>query len=1083
MSIFYKKSASLAFYTMLSATSLYAQQTLTGTVRDANGPISGANVSIKGTNTGTQTKPNGSFSIQATQGETLRISIVGYRSQEIKVGNSNTLDITLTPDASALDEVVVTALGVKKEKRALGYASTTISTEDLADKGSAMNAMTSMYGTVPGLKLNLTAMGPGGGINVNIRNAVSFSENSTIRPLFVIDGIPMLDWQTDINRNPGNGLNDLNMDDIQSFEILRGAKAALLYGSNGANGVILITSKGGRKRPGYGIDLNLTHQFDNPWVLQELQNEFGSGYPVNWGAYGNNYTEYGFYKRNNQAAYAPVTYNFGPRFNGEEILYYNNTMQPYVAQPNNIRDLYRNGHTSTANVSIQGGGSQGGFRLAYTNKDYKGIFEGFTIKENKVTFNGNMSLTDNVNLQLVSTYSNSLNHNPPNQNQAAFVTYGIPRNLDVKQLRNEIIDPETGYFFWYMNNIQAQYGSGSTVREDLANNYFYSQQKDKFDTNRNHFTNSLNLDIKLNKNLSISGIGGFDWIINNNDTYQALRRPLTQGSGGSVSLKTDQQIAWNGQAMLRYEKDFAQDWNISSFIGGVYQSNSGRWLSRTTNGGFITDGWESLGNSKNDLRFSGSNIASNKLYGLFASAQFSYKNRLFFDVQGRNDWSSILPPKNNSYFYPGVSSSWIFSESLNVPSWLTMGKVRASWADAGRPGARYASNEIYNLGTYDGAINYSAPSAIPPKDLKPERKREFEIGFDTKFLNSRLGLEFSYFNGTTYNQIMPLSLASSTGYTAIIINAGKVSTKGYELALTATPIKNNNFSWDLIVNGSASKPMIKELFPGVKSQNLWGASGARIVANENQPYGQILVKPYAVNDKGERLVGDDGFYYTDATKDKVVGKVTPDFIGGLISNVSYKGLTLGMNFDASFGSTLISQTNMYMKGNGSSKETIAGRDEASGGLPYYVNNNGVYTALPSHSTAVPNDSKYPMIFHDGVILPGVKQDGTANDHIINAADKYGYYWQSFMDIQEDIVYKNDYIKLRNISLSYALPKSVISKLKFEKLIVSAYMNNVAFLHRTMPNVDPESSNGTNVFYENNAFPTTRSYGLSLRATF
>ncbi|MCS3555462.1 MULTISPECIES: SusC/RagA family TonB-linked outer membrane protein [Sphingobacterium] len=1083
MSVFYKKSAGLALCTLFCATSLYAQQTLTGSVSDSNGPVSGASVTIKGTNRGTQTKANGTFSIQATAGETLRITIVGYKSQEIKLGSSNTVNIILTEDASSLDEVVVTALGVKKEKRALGYASTTISTEDLADKGSAMNAMTSMYGTVPGLKLNLTGMGPAGGINVNIRNAVSFSESSNVRPLFVIDGIPMLDWQTDINRSPGNGLNDLNMDDIASFEILRGAKAALLYGSNGANGVILITSKSGRKRPGYGIDVNLAHQFDKPWVLQELQNEFGSGYPVNWGAYGNNYTPEGFYKRNDQASYAPVTYNFGPRFNGQDLLYYDNTMKPYVAQPDNIRDLYRNGHTSTANVSIQGGGDLGGFRLAYTNKNYEGIFEGFKIKENKVTFNGNMSLTDNVNLRLVSTYSNSFNHNPPNQNQDAFVTYGLPRNLDVKALRNQIFDPETGYFFFYMNNIQAQYATGSVVRENLAKNYLYSQQKDKFDNSRNHFTNSLNLDIKLNKNLSFTGIGGFDWIINDNNTYEALRRPLSQGVGGSAGLKTEQNVSWNGQAMLRYEKDLNPDWNLSSFIGAVYLGNSYRMLSRSTNGGFITDNWESLGNSKNDLRFSDSRIANDGLYGIFGSAQLSYKNRLFFDIQGRNDWSSILPPKNNSYFYPGVSSSWVFSESIDAPEWLTMGKLRASWADAGRPGSRYFSNNVYSIGSYDGAISYSSPSTIPPKDLQPERKREFEIGFDTKFLNSRLGLEFSYFSGITYNQIMALSLASSSGYNAIAINAGKVSTKGYEFSLTATPVKTNSFSWDMIINGSASKPVVKELYDGINTQNLWGASGARIVAKENQPYGQILVKPFAVNDKGERLVGNDGLYYTDQTQDKLVGKVTPDFIGGLINNFSYKGLTLGLNFDASFGSTLISQTNMYMRGSGSSIETLAGRDEASGGLPYYVDNNGSYVGLPSHNTALPNDSKYPMIFHDGVILPGVKQDGTPNDRIINAGDKYAYYWQSFMEIQEDVVYKNDYIKLRNITLSYALPKSITSKMKFEKLIVSGFMNNVAFLHRTMPNVDPESNNGTNVFYENNAFPTTRSIGFSLRATF
>ncbi|MGJ1434233.1 SusC/RagA family TonB-linked outer membrane protein [Sphingobacterium spiritivorum] len=1061
------------------------QSNLNGKVVNSSGaPMASVSVLNKTTKIGTKTDTQGHFVLNASSGDVLEFRSLGFQTLTATVSNvSNPLTITLTESENSLEEVVVTAMGVKRERKALGYAATTISTEKLKDLGSPINALSSMYGQVPGLRINSSALGPAGGMNINIRNAVSFSENSNTRPLFVIDGIPMLDWQTDINRNPGNGLNDLNMDDIESFEILRGAKASLLYGSQGANGVILITSKGGGKKPGFGLDVSLTHQFDKPWVLQEVQNDFGSGYPIVWNAYAN-YSTDGFYKRNNQEAFAPVTYNFGPRFDGREILWYDNEMRPYVAQPDNLKDLYRDGHTSTANVALVGGGNNGSFRVAYSHRDYKGIFEGFNLKDNKITFNGNVNITDRVRFQLISNFSQTKNHNSPGPQQDAFVTYGIARNLDIKELRNQVIDPETGFSYWRMNNRATLMNPGSITRTSLAENYFYSQWKDTYDQKRTHFTNSATMNVKLTNELSIDAIGGFDWTILDRDENTVLRQPLSQGSGGKNLLSSEQRIKWHSQAMLRYEKYLKNpDFRLSSFVGAVYQKESYRYLERSTNGGFITRDWTSVNNSVNDLRFSGSGLGEETLYGLFGSAQLAYKEWLFLELQGRNDWSSYLPPANNSYFYPGASVSWVFSESMDVPSWMSLGKLRASWADVGRPGSRYFANEVYTLGNYGGTISTTAPSTIPPLDLKPERKREFEIGFDTKFLNNRLGLEFSYFNANTYNQIMPLSITASTGYNAVGVNAGQVSTNGFEFMFNAVPVKSKDFEWNFILNGTRAQPKVEKLDLGITSQNLWGMQGGRVVAQEGQPYGQIIVNPFATDRDGNRLVGNDGVYYTDKSREKVVGKVIPDISGGIINNISYKGIVLGIQIDGQFGSSLPSMTNMYMIGNGSSKETLQGRDAATGGLPYYVNSAGNSILLNSHDAAVPAGSKYPMIFHDGVILPGVKQDGTPNDIIIPAADKYSYYWQSFMELQEDVVYKNDYIKIRNITLSYDLPKSVVNKLKMNKVMLSAYMNNVGYIHRTLPNVDPESFNGTNVFFENNGWATTRSFGMSIRASF
>ncbi|WP_164974133.1 SusC/RagA family TonB-linked outer membrane protein [Filimonas effusa] len=1055
-----------------------------GKVTNALGmPLIGAVVKKKDAKGSVATNAKGEFLLSdVSKGDILVISHIGFESREITVNGSARLNISLLQGSKDLREVVITGLGIKREKRALGYAVSSVSPAALADLGSPVNALTALYGQVPGLRINATAMGPSGGINVNIRNAVSFSENSNVRPLFVIDGIPMLDWQTDINRNPGNGLNDLNLDDIGSIEVLRGAKASLLYGSQGANGVILITSKSGRKRPGYGIDVNLSRQTDEPWVQQEFQNEFGAGMPADIRTY--NADKEGFYVRNGQQAYtASTNYNFGPKFDGRSLLWYDNEIRPYVAQPNNVKELFRTGSTSKANISLSGGGSIGSFRVAYTHEDYKGIFEGFKIKNDKIAFNGNMEITDRVRLQLTGSYSRSFNHNAPAP-VPQISSNGIPRTLDTRLLRNQIVDPTTAYLYWRTENRNTQMNPG-TYLMNLSENYFFSQWRDTYETKRDHFLNALNLNVKLGRHLNLDGTGGFDWILNNGNTNVVLRQPLSVNpSGGLNSLSSSSTVRWNLQAMLRYENTLINsDFRFSGFIGGVHQSASQRSITRSTSGGFITRDWPSLENSKNAVKTSTSDLGQDRLYALFASAQLSYKDYLFIDFQARNDWSSVLPSKNNAYFYPGTSVSWVFSKSMVKPAWLSLGKLRVSWADVGRPGSRYFANEIYSIAAYGNAITYSSPDLIPPLNLKPERKREFELGFDTKYFNDRLGLEFSFFSANTYNQIMALNIPSSSGYSSVGINAGRIATIGYEFVLKGAPLQSKDLTWELALNGSASTPKVKELAKGITTQNLWGGQGARIVAIAGLPYGEINVYPFATDAQGNRMVNSYGTYYQDKSREITAGKITPDFIGGLNSIISYKGFKLGANFDASFGSSMLSLTNMAMIGNGSGKNTLAGRNEALGGLPYYINRSSQNIALTSHDAAVPDDSKYPVIFHDGVILPGVKQDGSVNNQVISAGYKYSYYYQTQPELTKDIIYKNNYIKLRNITFSYAIPKRVASKMKFERLLLTAFANNIGFLHKTMPNVDPESFNGTNVYYENNAFPSTRSYGISIHATF
>lgn len=1082
-----KKHLTLLFFALLLGVSgLLAQvrRTITGVVTDSEGkPVPGATITIKGTSNVTLANEMGAYSISIEGSPELEVTSVGFIAQTVKVGDADNISITLLSKNGDMEGVVVTALGIKKQKRSLGYAATTINAENLRDVNSPVNALTGLYGQVPGLNITSTALGPSGGLSIKIRNALSLNEGTNVNPLFVIDGIPMLKWQkTDLNRSTGNGLNDLNMDDIASFEILRGAKASVLYGPEGANGVVLITTKSGKNRKGIGVDFGVSSSVDKLWVQQELQNEFGSGFPAAWNNPGVVDAE-GFYLKNGKQAYYPTTYNFGPRLDGRNILWYDSVMRPYVAQPNNIKDLYRDGATTEVNASIQGANEFGNFRFSYTRKDYTGIFEGYNTNSDNFSFNGDIKLTDKIRFKLVSMYSNNFSHNSPSTNQDPLVTYGIPRQLDVNLLKTQVIDPETQLMWWYIDNRVNRFSPNGVVRNQLAQGYFWNQWQNDYDNKRTHYTNAVTLEFLLTQGLTWQTVAGFDRTENNGSTKQKWYQPQAAGLTGSYSISTDFTQRIHGQSLLMYDKKINEEISLSAFAGGLLQRISNESMNRSTDGGLVQRDFFGFNNSFR-TPLSGSGRSYQRLYSGVASLQLMYKDWLYVQLQGRKDLSSTYDPQNNKPFYYGADVSWIFSDALSLPSWMSFAKLRSSLATVAIEAPVYFANSGYTLGNFNGITTYAPPGSLPPVNFKPETRREVEVGLESRFLNSRIGLELNYYYRRTFNQPISLTTDPASGFNSIKINAGTIINKGVEIVLSGSPVRTRDFQWDMNINGSRDKPMIQSLYPGVTQQNLWGMSGASVVAREGKPFGEILVKPYKIDAaSGKRIVDADGYYSTDQNQDVVAGKVIPDINGGLTNTFTYKGISLNFIINYQFGSTLVSQTNMYMIGNGSGKNTVAGRDEKSGGLPYYINNAGQFIQLSSHTAPVPADSKYPFIMHNGVILDGVKADGSPNDIIITAEDKYSYYWRSFMDLQPDVIYKNDYIKLRNVSLSYLFPASISNKIKMQRLVLSAFANNLLYFHKTLPNVDAEALNGTNVFFENNAFPTVRTFGLSLRATF
>ena len=1077
---------------------------VTGNVVDEFGPVTGATVMVKGTTNGNITDMDGNFTLEGLKsGDIIEISYVGYATQSIEYTGQASINVTLKQDSEQLEEVVVTALGIKREKKALGFSVSSVKGDELLEAGTPMNAMQALYGKTSGLQLQSTASGPSGGMNIKVRNSISLTESSSTRPLIVVDGIPIHDENTGQSTNSrtggdhGTGLNDINPEDIASIEILKGAKAAVLYGSEGANGVMLITTKSGSKR-GLGIDFGINHSWNVAAYLPELQNEFGLGESPGVSQI-KEISKDGFYTMTDpttgktvESIWRGAQSNFGPRLDGRQLLWWDGQYRPYVAQENNLRDLYRTGGQTNVNFALSNGGELGTFRLSYNYRDYNSISVGADNTQHSFAFSADLKANEWVKVKMSTNYSNTKDHNAPYAMQE-FSSYGMPREYDVNLIRDTYLT-EDGYSYFDNSAI-----NGLAPSTKYIAGYYWSQLRNSNDYDKNHLIQSLNLDVTFNDKFSWTTLGGMDWTVADQEIKQYVKKPLAEeNKQGWYQVSNTRNMIMYGQSTFNYNQTFNEVWDVSAMVGGAVRYTKDEYQEQSVQETFAVENWFSLSNTREDFGPRSSRTRGDDLLlSVFASAQLAYANQLFLEVQARNDWSSILPPENNHYFYPGASLSWIFTETLDL-DWLNFGKIRGSWADVGRPGPRYYGNVDFTMGSYGGQPIMSLPDYLPPADfasanggfptpnLKPERKREYEIGLEGAFLpGNRISLDFSFFHNNTYDQITTLTVPSASGLQFVRMNAGDIGQNGIEFSINTKPIQTKDFTWDLGFNLAHYKTKVNELGKGIDRLEMWGATGARIISKPGGEYGEIYIYPYQRDEEGNRIVNQaTGVWELDKTQEIKVGKITPDIVGGLTTGLTYKDFSLNAVFDFQFGATMISQTNMYLLGNGSGKESLKFRDEARGGLPYYVNMDGQRVLLDSHDAAVPADSYYPFILHDGVITPGVTPDGKPNEMLIPASEYYGnLYWQSGSDLCEDQIYKSDYIALRSLSFNYNLPKSFLSKMHIESARVSAFANNLCYIYKAIPNVTPESTQGTNSFTEMASLPGFRSFGIGLNVSF
>ncbi|RYY08104.1 MAG: SusC/RagA family TonB-linked outer membrane protein [Sphingobacteriaceae bacterium] len=1099
------------------AGSAFAQTTVTGTVTDETGPTPNVSVLVVGQTTGTQTNAQGKYSISVPQGATLRFSFIGYSPKEIVVGNQTVINVNLSATNKQLNEVVVTSFGIKRQDRALGYAASTVTAKELTEAGNT-NFASALYGKAPGVQITTAPGGASSAVNVQIRglNSINYQQ----QPLFVVDGVIVRsDQQTglrgrnnggfyDDQRVRGNGILDINPQDIESLTVLKGASATALYGSDAGFGVIVITTKKGVKGKGPTVDLSYYGTVEQTAFTPKFQNVYGQGYDRATNlAVGANEAGFiidaqspsGF--RPNFRAYA----NFGPKMEGQMVRWWDGSIRPYSPQPDNYKTIFRNGFSSSANLSISNQTDNSNYRISASRLDYNSIQRESNQQKNTFSLNSGLKISKKISVDLVANYVNTLVHNRPYQTNRLAQSYDgfFGREEDMNLILNKY-QTSQGYAWVPFNQTARNPAEAFTfnVRPNLYD-YFFTTLKNTYDENENRLYSSGTVNWDILNHLKFRGRIGNDFTGRTSEEKQYNQYPVAfnqpTSSTGAYSVGTSIYSIVYGDMLLTYANNITKDLSFS--LSGGFTSRTERYKDETssTATGLVSENFFSLNNSYGikTTDFTRKNLLK---YGYFGLLDLSFKNYLFLEGTLRQESSSTLPPQNNSYYYPSVNGSFVFTDVLknSLPSFFTYGKLRASYGVVGNPSPVYASNILYaqnSLQTANGSVaQLNTPGGnYGNSSLRPERKYESEFGLETKFFNDRLGFDLTYYQNRIKDQILNLQSATSNGAAGQIVNAGEIGNKGLEFGLSGSPLVGA-FRWQTRLNFSFNRSKAYSLSPGVPQivfQNLEN-SAIQLIVRPGEDIGNIYAYALVKDANGNDIIGADGFHVpVDERPEKKpiyekVGNALPKIVGGFSNTFSFKSFSLNVLADYKFGSKIISTPLKYGTQAGMYESTLQYRDTEHGGLSYYINATGQYVQIAATSTAGPAGQK---VYHDGLIQPGVYANGQPNTTIIDAAS---YYFNEFAAGNSDglnqkgAIYKNDYIKMREVTLGYNLPKSIVNKIGMSNLRFSVIGRNLFYFYRTLKNLDPETMIGNQWFsqsVDNGSLPATRSYGLSLNATF
>ena len=1058
----------LSLFVLMGCTALMAQTvTIKGTVTSAEDglPIPSVAVAVRGTTLGTLTDGAGNYSVNVpASAATLTFTFVGMKTVTETISGRTTIDVVMQTDMLGLDEVVVTALGITREKKALGYSVTDVK-GDAVSNTRETNIVNALQGLAPGVQITRASSSVGSSSQILIRGIKSFGDN---QPLWVVDGTPISNSATGAGQyggvDFGNNAADIDPENIESISILKGANAAALYGSRARNGVVLVTTKKGKSGQ-VRVSLSNSTAFDQVAYLPTYQNMYGQGTggsEFNYDEYvaGGGTLSYPDYCAENSFSYVDgmgggvfdgYDESWGPRLDDGLLLSqfnspYNEetgeyTPTPWISHPDNVKSFFETGLTMTTSLSLEGGNDVLAGRVNFTNQTERGIIPNTDQNRNQIGLSTTANISPKLQAVVNINYAITSNDNLPGQGYDAnnimqSIGGWFGRQVDMTDLKEN-------WETWMPNGMPYNWNS------NYHNNPYWTVYKNTTSRKRESVYGNVSLSYQLTDWLSLMGRYGIDYYneFRKSVTYEGSNESLP-GNGGFFDQNNRDNKEANADIFLNFQKDFGSKWQLSGNIGANYRRVDYNYSALGT-AQLTVPNWFDIANVKGtpttDMYMS--EYESNSI---FASANVGFMNQLFLDLTIRNDWSSTLPPANWSYPYWSASLGWIFTETFGLGGdILSYGKLRGSYAKVGSDTSPYQILPVYNSVSpaYNGVTQFDFPSRMSPADLLPEQTASTEFGLEMKFFNNRLGFDVSYFDMVTTDQIMTVNISTSTGFLTKAINAGEIETSGVEVALMGEIVRNSNFMWSAVLNWTKTQTVVNDLAPGVTSYVLNSSwSPTTIEARPGEPFGQIYGIAYLRDENGNKLV-EDGYY--QATSSPVVcGNTQADWIGSLNNLFKYKNLNANILVDVKWGGDIYSVTKWF--------GDYAGVTEAT------VKDN---------------------LRETGAIADGIDVNtGQKNTVAVDPEYFFGDYWGK----TEPGVIDGTYIKLREIGISY----DIKVKNSFVKMLnVGLYGRNLALLYRDPSNdirIDPEAAYGTGtaaVGIEQYTLPPVRTTGFKLRVDF
>lgn len=1020
-----KKMLIFLLFSFLTSVGYSQNRTVNGKVLDGTSgqPVERASVQIKGKAGGVAASNGGTFSIVAGNGDILIISAINYTSKEISVGNDNNLTVSLERASGVIDEVVVTALGVSRSTKSLGYAAQKVDAEKL-NATKTLDINTALAGKVSGIQIRGGSGAKFGTSSIRFRGVNTLTGGN---PIYVVDGTILTSAQ------------GINPEDVESLTALKGPAATAIYGQRASEGAIVITSKKGKKA-GWGIDFNHTTTFEKVYILPEYQNEYGGGNSLNWSTFTYNPA---IHPANLAAMNGAKYYNYavdeswGPKMDGTlHAPWYAwdptdpefGKLKPFSPQPDNVRDFFNTGVANNTTLSFSKATEESNTKVSITNYTRSGVIPNSNHQKNFISLSNSINLNKQLTFTLNGNYVNEYFFNVPAEGYGTQTTGSFnqwfQRNVEIEKLKRYKRE-DGSYTSWNITsptNLTPQFWDNpyTQVYENTARTW----------VQRTFGNASLSYKFPMGLKLSAIARGSFYNLASDSRTASFTVGTAFYGTGANRNSEV------NYVASAEYDKNFSKI-SLRAGLFGELRTNNAFANTNSTNGGFIQPNVYTISNSLNE-KIAAASFSKNKVNSMYGYANFGFNNLAFVDFTMRNDISSTLPKQNNSYLYGSASGSLIVSSLLPKSDIVNYAKVRASIAKVGTDIGPYNILETYPLGTNyvkptsaTANTTYSlqtVPNTKPNELLRPSLSTSYEIGMELQFLKNRIRMDANYFHRDSKDQIIAISVPGSTGYTSRRINAGNIQNKGYEFTIGAMPLVSRNFSWNVDLNFAFFKNQVVELADGITnlqtaldgSNVTFGFVGsplASLNAQVGQPFGIIKGQGIKTDAAGNRLIHDDGTFVLE--DDKVLGSVTPKVSGGLVSGITYKDFFLNFSMDFQKGGKFVSLTNMINAGSGLGAETVG------------LNSRGV-------------NKRLPVAQGGGVLLSGINENTSkANTVYVDAKDMYESY---LGNVWEYWTYDASYIKLREVSIGYSIPKKMFKKLPFQKASFSLIGQNLWLMY-------------------------------------